>query len=82
VLHPDSVNEIGADQMMEELMDSTIPSEGAYSVGDRRLWAQPFDARGPHHRQDIGASLIVVLLLSLGLWVTIWGAVGSVSAVL
>ena len=66
---------------MEELMDSTIPSEGAY-VDDRRLWAQPFGARGPHHRQDMGASLIVVLLLSLGLWAAIWGAVSSVSAAL
>jgi hypothetical protein len=63
--------------MMEGLMDGKVLSPGAYSVNDRTLPAQPFEERAPHYRLDAGASLIVTVVLSLGIWATIWGAVTS-----
>jgi hypothetical protein len=54
-------------------MDGKVVSLGAYSVNDRTLPAQPFEKRAPHHRLGTGASLIVTVLLSLGVWATIWG---------
>src|SRR5262245_44597698 len=83
VWHRDCVKEIGVHQMMEELVNSKIALHVAYSVDDRWPPAQPLRARTPHHRPETGASLIVVLLLSLGLWAAIWGTVASLgSAVL
>jgi hypothetical protein len=65
---------------MDRLMDSKILSQGAYPVNDRRLLAQPFERPAPHHRLDTGAYLIVTVLLSLGIWAAIWGAVASLFA--
>ena len=58
-------------------MDSKILSQGAYSVNNRRLPAQPVREACPHHRLDAGAYLIVTVLLSLGIWAAIWEAVAS-----
>jgi hypothetical protein len=68
--------------MMEGLMNGKVLSLGAYSVNDRTLPAQPFEKRAPHHRLGTGASLIVTVLLSLGVWATIWGAVTSLLSAL
>jgi hypothetical protein len=63
-------------------MDSKIRPHGAYSANDRRLQAQSFEKRAPHHRLGTGAFLIVTLLLSLGLWAGIWGALASLLSAL
>ena len=63
-------------------MDNNNRSQGAYAGNDRRLPAQPFERRAPHHRLDTGAYLIVTVLLSLGLWATIWGATSLAAVVL
>ena len=44
-----------------------------------RLWAQPFGKPALYDRSDVGAFLIATLLLSLGIWAMIWGAVASVA---
>jgi hypothetical protein len=56
-------------------------SQGAYSENDWRLVAQPFEKRASDHRLYTGASLIVTVLLSLGIWATIWEAVASLFSV-
>lgn len=58
-------------------MDSKTVLHGTYSVDDRRRPAQPIGKRAPAHRPDTRASLVVVLLLSLGLSAAIWGAFAS-----
>jgi hypothetical protein len=58
-------------------MDGKVLSPGAYSVNDRTLPGQPFERPAPHHRLGTGASLIVTVLLSLGIWAAIWEAVAS-----
>jgi hypothetical protein len=63
-------------------MDSKIRPHGAYSANDRRLQAQSFEKHAPHHRLGTGAFLIVTLLLSLGLWAGIWGALASLLSAL
>jgi hypothetical protein len=67
--------------MTGELVDSKIVLHDAYSVDDRRPPAQPLGKRAPH-RPDVGATLIVTLLLSLGVWAAIWGAVASLFSAL
>jgi hypothetical protein len=52
-------------------------SAGTYFLDDRRSAERPLGKRAADHSPDSGASLIVVSLLSLGLWAAIWGAVAS-----
>ena len=61
-------------------MDNKIRSHSGYSANDWRLPAELFEKRASHGRPDIGASLVMTLLLSLGLWAALWGAVASLSA--
>jgi hypothetical protein len=60
-----------------ELVDSKILLHDAFSVDDRRPPAQRFGKRATHHRLGTGTTLILVSLLSLGVWAVIWGAVAS-----
>jgi hypothetical protein len=55
-------------------VDRQIRWHGNYFENDGRLLAQPFDKRASYALAD-AAPLIVTLLLSLGLWAAIWGAV-------
>jgi hypothetical protein len=63
--------------MMEELVNNQTRFQGAYSVNEWRALDHPLEERGLYARPDIGASLIVTLLLSLGLWAGIWGTIIS-----
>jgi hypothetical protein len=63
-------------------VDSKIRAQGAYSGNDWRLVAQLFEKRASDHRLDTGSYLIVTVLLSLGVWATIWGAVTSLLSAL
>ena len=62
-------------------MNSRIPWKGTYLVDPRRQPVQPLGKRALHPRLDRAASLILILLLSLGLWAAIWVVVGSLAAV-
>jgi hypothetical protein len=44
------------------------------------LPAEPFDKHKSYDWPDTGASLILISLLSLGLWAAIWGTVASLAA--
>jgi hypothetical protein len=55
---------------------------GTYSSDDRRSLEQLLRKRVPDHRPDTRASLIVTVLLSLGVWAAIWGAITSLLSVL
>ena len=46
------------------------------------LPAEPFEKHQAHDWPDTGASLILISLLSLGLWAAIWGTVASLTTVL
>jgi hypothetical protein len=60
-------------------VDSKFWSKDAYPTNDR-LPVRSIGKRTPDHRLDTGVFLMVVLLLSLGLWAAIWKAVTSMSA--
>jgi hypothetical protein len=60
-----------------DLVDSKFRSDGTYSL----LSAEPVEKPGPDDPSDTGASLIVISLLSLGLWAAIWGTVASLASV-
>ena len=59
-------------------MDSKI-RRNADALG---LLADPFDKHKSYDWPDTGASLILILVLSLGLWAAIWGATSLATAVL
>jgi hypothetical protein len=54
--------------------DSTIRAHRAYSPDDR-VRTRPLSKHDHDPRVDRGTSLIVILLLSLGIWAAIWAAV-------
>jgi hypothetical protein len=70
-----------ARRLMEDLVDGNFALERAYSAHDRLLpvEAPSFDqsAFEPALRMKAGASFIVMLLCSLGLWAAIWAVVAS-----
>ena len=62
-------------------MYSKIRSQSAYPVEDWKAPSRSFERRASYDQPDIGASLIATLLLSLGLWATIWAILASVTSV-
>jgi hypothetical protein len=50
---------------------------GTYSLDDRGSAERPLGKRASDPRPDAPAYLIVTVLLSLGIWAAIWGAVAS-----
>ena len=63
-------------------MDSKIRLQSPHSINDWRRPAQQVEKRAPYGRPDTGASLILISLLSLGLWAAVWGTVASLAAAL
>jgi hypothetical protein len=60
---------------MGELVDSKARLEGAYSANQPST-VRWFGDHAPSQWSD-GASLTIVLLLSLGVWAATWRAIGS-----
>jgi hypothetical protein len=60
-------------------MGSRVLLKSAYSA-DQRSTVRWIGERTPHHWSD-GASLTIVLLLSLGFWAAIWEVVASLASV-
>jgi hypothetical protein len=60
-------------------VNSKVLLKSAYSA-DQRSAVRWIGDRSSHHWSD-GASLTVVLLLSLGVWAAIWEAVASLVSV-
>jgi hypothetical protein len=58
-------------------VDSKVLLEGAYSAGPQSA-VRWFGDHAPRHWSD-GASLTVVLILSLGVWAAIWEVVASLA---
>jgi len=50
---------------------------GGYLVNDWRLGTGPFHEISSDNRPDTGTYLVLISLLSLGLWAAIWGALAS-----
>jgi hypothetical protein len=59
----------------EGLVNSRIPSEGLHLVNSRTQPVQRLEKRALHPRLHRGASWVLILLLSLGLWAAIWAVV-------
>jgi len=72
------LNTLSAHRITEELVHSKVLLKGAYS-GDQRSAVRWVEDRTPSHWSD-GASLTVVLLLSLGVWAGIRDAVASLAS--
>ena len=62
---------------MRGLVESNIRSYGAYFANDWRLPAATFEKISSHNQPDTGVCLVLISLLSLGLWAAFWGAVAS-----
>ena len=58
-------------------MESKIRLHGAYFGHHWRLWTEPFDEITSCDRPDTGSYLVLISLLSLGLWAAIWGIVAA-----
>jgi len=67
------LNTLGAHRITEELVHSKVLLKGAYS-GDQRSAVRWTGDRTRSQWSD-GASLTIVLLLSLGFWAATWEAV-------
>jgi hypothetical protein len=70
-------NGVGQGRETGKLADSTIRWHNAHSVHDRRPLNEPPAERALYNRLGTGAYLIVIGLLSLGLWAAIWAVVTS-----
>ena len=53
-------------------MNSRIPLEGLHLMSSRRQPVQRLEKRALQPRLHRGASWVLILLLSLGLWAAIW----------
>jgi hypothetical protein len=71
-------NSPSARRITEELVDGKVLLEGAYSA-DQRSAVRWIEDQTPSHWSD-GASLTVVLLLSLGVWAGVWEAIASLAS--
>ena len=69
------LNKPSTHRITGELVDSKVLLKGAFSA-DHRSMARWIGDRSPRQWSD-GASLTIVLLLSLGFWAAIWQAVAS-----
>jgi len=58
-------------------VESKIRLHGAYFATDWRLWAEPFEDITSYDQAGTGSYLVLISLLSLGLWAAIWGVVVS-----
>ena len=56
-------------------------AEGVWRDHDPPV-VRPLGTRAPEGRLSQGASLAVILMLSLGLWIAIWEALSRVAALL
>jgi hypothetical protein len=65
-------------RITEELVDSKVALRGAYSADQRS--AVRWIGERTRGRWSDGASLTIVLLLSLGVWAAIWRAVASLAS--
>ena len=70
-------NGVGQGREISGRVDNTIRSHSAYSVNNRMPLDEPPAERAPDNRLDTGACVIVIGLLSRGLWAAIWAAVAS-----
>jgi hypothetical protein len=58
-------------------VENNIRSHGACFAHDWRLPAVPFERISSYNQPDTGVCLVLISLLSLGLWAAIWGTVAS-----
>jgi hypothetical protein len=72
------LNRLSTHRITGELVDSKVLLEGAYSA-DKRSAVRWIRDNTPSQWSD-GASLTIVLLLSLGFWAAIWQAVASLAS--
>ena len=58
-------------------METKIRSHGAHFANNCRQRVRPFREITPDDQLNAGPRLVLILLLSLGLWAAIWGAVAA-----